>query len=189
MVLRAPYSSCVLTTSTSTGTSIAPIATRYPLPNVRFEIADVTEPYRFTSGSVDMVHARVTLLSVCLYSSHSISFHPSMSIRPYLPLITHYSIVQSHAYSSLLYNTARILRPGGLFLSYEWGLYPALHPDHPCCSANGEGDPNGLSSVERWIPATTKFFKRFGESVKCVLTSFYLLSLFVSSIESERNAN
>ncbi|EIM80241.1 uncharacterized protein STEHIDRAFT_126204 [Stereum hirsutum FP-91666 SS1] len=150
------------------GIDLAPIATRYPLPNVRFEIADVTEPYRFAEGSVDMVHARVTLLS-------------------------------SHAYTSLLHNTARVLRPGGLFLSYEWGLYPALHPDHPYSGVNSDSDSNSYANntantnanssantnganvngangthgvggvsgqtVESWIPATTRFFKYFGEGV------------------------
>ena len=38
----------------------APIQTRYPLQNVRFEIPDVTGVLRFPDESVDVVHARMT---------------------------------------------------------------------------------------------------------------------------------
>ena len=54
----------------------APIQTRYPPQNVRFEIADVTGTLRFPDASVDVVHARMTCLRVrsCLST-----FHPSMT--------------------------------------------------------------------------------------------------------------
>jgi hypothetical protein len=50
-----------------------PIQTRYPPPNVRFEIADVTDVLRFADASVDVVHARMTCLKVrfCLETSFS----------------------------------------------------------------------------------------------------------------------
>jgi hypothetical protein len=50
---------------------IVPIQTRYPPPNVRFEIADVTDVLRFADASVDVVHARMTCLRVrfCLETS------------------------------------------------------------------------------------------------------------------------
>ncbi|KAI0325261.1 hypothetical protein GY45DRAFT_1340222, partial [Cubamyces sp. BRFM 1775] len=40
------------------GVDIVPIATRYPPQNVIFEIHDIMEPFRYASGSIDMVHAR-----------------------------------------------------------------------------------------------------------------------------------
>ncbi|KAF9458132.1 S-adenosyl-L-methionine-dependent methyltransferase [Collybia nuda] len=33
-----------------------------------------------------------------------------------------------HDYPTVLQEVARVLRPGGLFISYEWGRYPAFHP-------------------------------------------------------------
>ncbi|KAI0032628.1 S-adenosyl-L-methionine-dependent methyltransferase, partial [Vararia minispora EC-137] len=73
-----------------------PIATRYPAPNVRFELADVVAaPLRFADASVDVVHARNTHMTPA-------------------------------AYARLLSEAARVLRPGGLFIAGEWGEYPAL---------------------------------------------------------------
>ncbi|KAI0314878.1 hypothetical protein OF83DRAFT_1134843 [Amylostereum chailletii] len=82
------------------GLDVVPIATRYPLENVRFEMADVNHALRFRAASVDLVHARMTSLAI--------EDHPA-----------------------LLREVARILRPGGLFLSCEWVACPALHPAHP----------------------------------------------------------
>ncbi|KAG6844102.1 hypothetical protein H0H87_009777 [Tephrocybe sp. NHM501043] len=40
-------------------------------------------------------------------------------------------------YAVVLREVGRILRPGGLFISYEWGRYPAFHPDfHPSLHLN-----------------------------------------------------
>jgi hypothetical protein len=41
-----------------------PIATRFPENNVRFEVADARARLRFADGTVDVVHARDTHLSV-----------------------------------------------------------------------------------------------------------------------------
>ncbi|KAJ7607480.1 S-adenosyl-L-methionine-dependent methyltransferase [Roridomyces roridus] len=35
------------------------------------------------------------------------------------------------SYGTLITEAVRLLRPGGLFLSGEWGRYPAFHPDFP----------------------------------------------------------
>ncbi|KAF8994878.1 hypothetical protein BDQ17DRAFT_1366250, partial [Cyathus striatus] len=81
------------------GIDIVPIATRYPLPNVRFEIHDVNNGLRWEHGSIDFVHARSV----------------SMAIRDY---------------PTTLIEVARVLRPGGLFVSVEWGKYPCFHPSY-----------------------------------------------------------
>ncbi|KAF9446856.1 S-adenosyl-L-methionine-dependent methyltransferase [Macrolepiota fuliginosa MF-IS2] len=47
-----------------TGIDIVPIATRYPLPNVNFEIGDITEELRWQNALFDFVHARGISLSV-----------------------------------------------------------------------------------------------------------------------------
>ncbi|TFK36112.1 S-adenosyl-L-methionine-dependent methyltransferase [Crucibulum laeve] len=78
------------------GLDIVPIATRYPPPNVRFEIHDVNTPLRWADNSVDFIHARSI----------------SMAVRDY-PVV--------------LREVARVLRPGGLFFSGEWGRYAAFH--------------------------------------------------------------
>ncbi|KAI0633114.1 S-adenosyl-L-methionine-dependent methyltransferase [Trametes polyzona] len=46
------------------GVDIVPIATRYPPPNVTFEMHDIMEPSRYATGSIDMVHARSITLAV-----------------------------------------------------------------------------------------------------------------------------
>ncbi|KAG6901202.1 hypothetical protein C0995_015449 [Termitomyces sp. Mi166 len=79
------------------GFDIVPIATRYPPPNVQFEIDDVNTPFRWRMASVDLVHARSI----------------SMAVRNY---------------ATVLREVGRVLRPNGLFISYEWGRYPACHP-------------------------------------------------------------
>ncbi|KAG6879313.1 hypothetical protein C0992_003640 [Termitomyces sp. T32_za158] len=79
------------------GIDIVPIATRYPLPNVQFEIHDVNTPWRWRTASVDMVHARSVSMAVL-------------------------------DYAAVLQEVGRVLRPNGLFVSYEWGRYPAFHP-------------------------------------------------------------
>lgn len=79
---------------------LVPIATRFPLNNVRFEIDDLNNSEtRWNADTIDMVHARDV----------------SLAVR-HLP--------------SFLAEVTRILRPGGLFLSCEWGFYPAFHPDY-----------------------------------------------------------
>lgn len=46
-----------------------PIMTRYPLDNVHFEIGDVREHLRIADASVDVVHARMSGLSVRVTSA------------------------------------------------------------------------------------------------------------------------
>ncbi len=41
-----------------------PIATRHPPDNVRFEMADVNEPFRYNNGTFDLVHARSISMAV-----------------------------------------------------------------------------------------------------------------------------
>ena len=45
-----------------------PIMTRYPHDNVHFEIGDVREHLRIADASIDVVHARMTGLSVRVLS-------------------------------------------------------------------------------------------------------------------------
>jgi len=40
------------------------------------------------------------------------------------------------------------LRPGGLFLSAEWGVQPTLHPEYPSFAGN-----------DVYIPKTVSFYK------------------------------
>lgn len=47
----------------------------------------------------------------------------------------------------VLNEVARILRPGGLFLSAEWGVCPTLHPEHP-----------SFAQHEAYIPGTMSFY-------------------------------
>jgi SAM-dependent methyltransferase len=47
-----------------------------------------------------------------------------------------------------LQEVARVLRPGGLFLSAEWGVHPTLHPEHP-----------SLADGDAYIPKTVSFYK------------------------------
>ncbi|EIW56376.1 S-adenosyl-L-methionine-dependent methyltransferase [Trametes versicolor FP-101664 SS1] len=46
------------------GVDIVPIATRYPPPNVTFEMHDIMTPLRYAAGSIDMVHARSITMAV-----------------------------------------------------------------------------------------------------------------------------
>ncbi|KAI0056846.1 S-adenosyl-L-methionine-dependent methyltransferase [Artomyces pyxidatus] len=106
------------------GLDLVPIATQYPLDNVRFELADVTQRLRFANNSVDFVHARMTSLGV-------------------------------HDYPKLLREVARVLRPGGLFLSCEFGAYAALHPDHPSHANPAE-----------YIPHTARFYRAVTDGIE-----------------------
>ncbi|KNZ71919.1 hypothetical protein J132_05193 [Termitomyces sp. J132] len=49
------------------GIDIVPIATRYPLPNVQFEMHDVNTSYRWRTASVDLVHARSVSMAIIDY--------------------------------------------------------------------------------------------------------------------------
>jgi SAM-dependent methyltransferase len=46
-----------------------------------------------------------------------------------------------------LQEVSRILRPGGLFLSADWGAQPTLHREHP-----------SFAEREAYIPRTVSFF-------------------------------
>lgn len=81
------------------GFDIVPIATRYPLPNVTFELHDMGERTRYQGSSIDLVHARSV----------------SMTVRDY---------------GEIVREVSRILRPGGVFISGEWGRHPSFHPNY-----------------------------------------------------------
>ncbi|KAH8092174.1 hypothetical protein BXZ70DRAFT_951500 [Cristinia sonorae] len=46
------------------GLDIVPIATRYPPANVRFEMHDIAEPFRYANGTYDLVHGRSISMAV-----------------------------------------------------------------------------------------------------------------------------
>jgi hypothetical protein len=47
-----------------------------------------------------------------------------------------------------LQEVARVLRPGGFFLSAEWGIHPTLHPEYP-----------SFADDDVYIPKTVTFYK------------------------------
>jgi len=55
--------------------------------------------------------------------------------------------LSADAIPGFLREVARILRPGGLFLSAEWDTHPTLHPEHPWSP-----------EIEGYIPETTQFY-------------------------------
>ncbi|PFH50098.1 hypothetical protein AMATHDRAFT_80991 [Amanita thiersii Skay4041] len=100
------------------GVDIVPIATRYPLPNVQFEMHDISQQLRWNDGTFDFIHARGLAMAV-------------------------------RNWPALIQEIARLLRPGGLFLSSELGLFPAVDPSH-------SNDPRS------YAPASTRFFEAIG---------------------------
>ncbi|KAH9993441.1 S-adenosyl-L-methionine-dependent methyltransferase [Russula vinacea] len=123
------------------GLDLVPIQTRYPPPNVRFEIADVTERLRFADASVDVVHARMACLKA--------------------EVVPHF-----------LQEVARVLRPGGLFLSAEWGVQPTLHPEHPFRPEN-----------DAYIPRTVSFYKAASDIVPSLAPQILRLIRQTASFE------
>ena len=108
-----------------------PIATRYPLANVQFEVHDINDQCRWNDNAADFVHARSISMAVsigplgCIHSQYSLRLQPCLQISDY---------------SAILREVGRILRPGGLFTSCEWGRYPAFHPSfnlHPAYHVPG----------------------------------------------------
>ncbi len=55
---------------------------------------------------------------------------------------------QAEVIPHFLQEVARVLRPGGLFLSAEWGVQPTLHPEYPSFAGN-----------DVYIPKTVSFYK------------------------------
>lgn len=92
-----------------------PIATRNPRPNVQFEVDNVNNVFRQEDGSMDLVHARSVSMAV---SSVAVS-----SKTPYLNVNNSLQVVD---YCAMLTEVARVLRPGGLFLSGEWERIPTF---------------------------------------------------------------
>lgn len=72
------------------GIDIVPLVPRSPPLNVRFEIDDVSTPFRYQTGYFDFVHARQ------LFG------------------------MTNYRYTLMLDQVSRVLRPGGLFLLCEW---------------------------------------------------------------------
>jgi len=62
--------------------------------------------------------------------------------------------LKAEAVPHLLQEVARILRPGGLFLSAEWGVQPSLHPEYPDFADN-----------DVYIPVTVSFYKAASDIV------------------------
>ncbi|KZP33192.1 hypothetical protein FIBSPDRAFT_1036313 [Athelia psychrophila] len=77
------------------GIDIVPVSSRTPPRNVDFEMHNMNEALRRTSGTMSFVHARSIDMAVTNYPA-------------------------------LLNEVARILRPGGLFLSGEWSWGPTF---------------------------------------------------------------
>ena len=57
-------------------------------------------------------------------------------------------VYQAEVVPRFLQEVARVLRPGGLFLSAEWGVQPTLHPKHP-----------HIPDDDLYIPKTISFYK------------------------------
>ena len=71
-----------------------------------------------------------------------------LSVRPVLFFVaSRLNHFQADAIPGFLREVARILRPGGLFLSAEWGAHPTLHPEHPW-----------FPELEDYIPQTIMFY-------------------------------
>ena len=85
-----------------------PIATRYPPPNVTFEMHDIAEKFRYDMESIDFVHAR----------SISMAVRPSSLIERtwWTFSLAHARASQIRDYGGLLPEVARVLRPGGVLL-------------------------------------------------------------------------
>jgi len=104
------------------GLDIVPIASRYPPPNVQFEVHDASQSFRWNDNTFNLVHARSI----------------SMAITDY---------------PNMLQEVIRILRPGGLFVSYEMGSYPVLHPYYNL-------------DARTLLPAATRFFGVVNEALQ-----------------------
>ncbi|KAF9054053.1 S-adenosyl-L-methionine-dependent methyltransferase [Panaeolus papilionaceus] len=104
------------------GFDIVPIATRYPLPRVTFELQDVNTTYRWDNATFDLVHARFI----------------DMAVRDF-PFV--------------LREAARVLKPGGLFVSHEWGRHVDVDPSY-----------GTIDSVN--IPATRRFYDVLNEALR-----------------------
>ena len=89
-----------------------PITTRYPLPNVQFEMHNVNEPFRWADNTMDFVHARANDMAVSVPAAYNLF----LSIKS--------KHLQVSDYPAMLGEAARVLRPGGLFLSGEWERGP-----------------------------------------------------------------
>ncbi|KAJ3568691.1 hypothetical protein NP233_g5554 [Leucocoprinus birnbaumii] len=116
-----------------TGIDIVPIATRYPLPNVRFEIGDITEELRWPDASFDFIHARTRVMRPGgLYLSGeletAVSFHsgnaPAASPEQYAPASTLFFQVVNDAlqHRGINHDVSQIadhLRNAGSFVNVE----------------------------------------------------------------------
>ncbi|KAJ7271148.1 hypothetical protein C8J57DRAFT_1603580 [Mycena rebaudengoi] len=93
-----------------------PIATRYPLPNVQFTMQDCQQPHLLECGYI-----RLGPWALNLHGRTPPS--PTLSLNP----VTHKQVT---SYATTLREVARLLRPGGLFLSGEWNRTAAFHPTY-----------------------------------------------------------
>ena len=76
---------------------------------------------------------------------------PALGFVPAYPT-NHFSLGdvghQAEVVPHFLQEVARVLRPGGFFLSAEWGVQPTLHPEHP-----------SFADDDVYIPKTISFYK------------------------------
>ena len=115
----------------TTNRSLVPIATKYPRRNVWFEVHDMREQLRWVDGTFDLIHARDLSMGV--------------SYLPQFPSPLNLLGGQIGDWVALINEVARLLRPGGLFISCEWVLSPAVRP-------GAERDP------ATHAPASMRFF-------------------------------
>ena len=123
---------------------IVPIAPRIDLPdNVNFEIHDINEQTRFLTGSINLVHARSVSMTVSW-----IVFMIYLDTR-----FSETNPFQVRDYRTIIREAARILQPGGMFLSGEWFRYPAFDSARFPNLNLRTNAPNLTSFFERWNEA------------------------------------
>lgn len=129
-----------------------PIATRYPPANVHFEMHDIAEKFRYESSSIDFVHARSISMAVRPVLVVLFDGMWRTSRRPLHANVRHgVGASQICDYGGLLPEVARVLRPGGLFVSNEWARSPIMRDG---------------SDVNIRAPSTAEFFRAVRDTLR-----------------------